>query len=128
MYCYLNAVITLDPSGTYELDDQDVPAATPWRHGLILSWEWHTGAEEDGDPEKGPVWLFAALKADGSCVYPPVALPVYGYASIDHRIKPNPFSSVGVVDWDGGVIGGSWEHADALDAACEAWGTDETSE
>ncbi|MFK0154137.1 hypothetical protein ACIQVK_18950 [Streptomyces sp. NPDC090493] len=69
-------------------------------------------------------------------MYPPVALPVYGYAPpaavaeaarrvIGYRIKARPD---GLADWDGGIIGGSWEHADALDAGCEAWGTDETGE
>ncbi|MFI1734025.1 hypothetical protein ACH40E_33395 [Streptomyces acidicola] len=133
-YCHLNAVITLDPSGTYELDDEDVPTGTPWRHGLLLSWEWHTGAEE-GWPEKGPFWEFAELKADGSCQYAPVTLPVHGYASpaavveaarkvINREIKASPFT-VGGLDWDGGIIGDSWGHADELDAACEAWGVDE---
>lgn len=134
-YCYLNAVITLDPSGTYELDDEDVPAGTPWRHGLLLSWEWHTGAEEDW--EKGPFWEFAELKADGSCQYPPVTLPVHGYASpaavveaagkvIDREIKASPFA-VGGLDWDGQIVGGPWESAGELDAACEAWGAGEAA-
>ena len=38
-YCYLNAVITLDPSSTYDLDHEDIPAGTPWPHGLLLTWE-----------------------------------------------------------------------------------------
>ena len=133
VYCYLNAVITLDPSGTYELYDEDVPSGTSWRHGLILSWEWHTGLEEGGDPEKGAFWEFAALKEHSVCQYPPVTLPVLGYASpaavveaarhvIAHRIKPQPN---GTADWDGGIIGGSWDQADALDTACEAWGKEE---
>ncbi|MFE6284366.1 hypothetical protein [Streptomyces sp. NPDC057877] len=134
VYRHLNAVISLDPSKTYDLDDEDVPSGTPWRHGLILSWEWHTGAE-DGWPDKGPLWEFAALKSDGSCQYPPVTLPVHGYASpaaiveaaravIDHRIKARPG---GMSDWDGGIIGNSWDRADELDAACEAWGAKETA-
>lgn len=137
VYCHLNAVITLDPGGTYELDDEDVPADTSWRHGLVLSWEWHTGAEDGW--EKEPLWEFAALKADGSCQYTPATLPVLGYAAsaavvgatrrvIAHEIRPEPSSMFGGVIWDGGIIGGSWEQHAELDAACEAWGTDETSE
>lgn len=34
-YCYLNAVITLDPSGTIASDDEDIPVGTPWPHGLL---------------------------------------------------------------------------------------------
>lgn len=50
-YCYLNAVTTLDPSGTITSDDEDVPADAAWPHGLLLIWEWHTGAEaEQGEP------------------------------------------------------------------------------
>ncbi|MFD4264051.1 hypothetical protein ACFWR9_42215 [Streptomyces sp. NPDC058534] len=137
MYCHLNAVITLDPSGTYDVDDEDVPTGTAWRHGLILSWEWHTGAEEGW--EKGPFWEFAALKEHDVCQYPPVQLPVYGYASpaaiveagrkvISHEVKPNHSSSSGAVLWDGGIIGDSWERHAELDAACEAWGVDEATE
>jgi hypothetical protein len=136
-YCYLNAVITLDPSGTHDQDDEDVPAGMPWRHGLILSWEWHTGAEDGW--EKGPFWEFAALKADGSCQYAPATLPVLGYASpaavveaarkvIAHEIKPDPSSMFGAVVWDGGDIGDAWERHAELDTACEAWGNDEASE
>lgn len=137
MYCHLAAVITLDPSGTDDLPDEEVPAGTAWRHGLILSWEWHTGAEEGW--EKGPHWEFAALKADGSCQYVPVTLPVDGYASpaavveaarkvVAHEIKPDPHSSSGDVLWDGGAIGGIWERRAELDAACEAWGAAESTE
>lgn len=136
-YCYLNAVITLDPSGTITSDAEDIPAGTPWPHGLLLIWEWHTGAEEGGDPERGPVWQFAELKADGSNEYP-TGLPVYGYASpaaiveatrkvIDHSIGAGHFHNFGLAKWDGGIIGDSWDRADALDAACEAWGAKEAS-
>lgn len=122
---------------TRQLPQDEVPAGTPWRHGLILSWEWHTGAEEGW--EKGPFWEFAALKADGSCQYAPAMLPVPGYASpaavvdavrkvIVHEIKPNPSSMFGDILWDGGTIGDPWERHAELDAACEAWGNDEASE
>ncbi|MFE7954438.1 hypothetical protein [Streptomyces sp. NPDC057413] len=138
VYCYLNAVITLDPSGTVGDWPEDIPAGTPWPHGLLLLWEWHTGAEEGG-PEKGPLWQFAELKADGSSEYP-TDLPVYGYASpaavvqaarkvIDREISPGSFYNLGQPHgWDGGIIGDSWERADELDAACEAWGAKEASE
>jgi hypothetical protein len=136
VYCYLNAVITLDPSKTYDLDDEDVPAGTLWRHGLILIWEWHTGLEDDGDPEKGPVWQFAELVDGHGQSRMPSVLPVDGYASpaavveaarmvIDRRVQAGPD---GATRWDGGVIGDSWERRTELDAACEAWGVDEASE
>ncbi|MFG3048123.1 hypothetical protein ACGFZR_24725 [Streptomyces sp. NPDC048241] len=138
-YCYLNAVITLDPSGTVSSDREDIPAGTAWPHGLILIWEWHTGIEADqGEPDRGPSWQFAELKADGSSQYPST-LPVYGYASpaaivdaarkvIAREIKPNPYSTFGAVFWDGGIIGDTWDRHTELDAACEAWGNKEASE
>lgn len=125
VYCHLNAVITLDPSGTYELDDEDIPAGTPWRHGLILIWEWHTGLEEGGDPEKGPLWEWARLvdshgqsgERHGftSLGYPSPAYVVESVrALIERRNQSTPAER--------------WEHADELDAACEAWGADEGGE
>ncbi|WP_030757707.1 hypothetical protein [Streptomyces sp. NRRL F-5135] len=139
-YCYLNAVITLDPSGTVGEMTEDIPAGTPWPHGLLLIWEWHTGIEEEqGEPARGPQWLFAELKADGSNEYP-TSLPVEGYADpaavvdaarkvIDHSIGAGDFFNSGQWrDWTGGIIGGSWERHAELDAACEAWGTAEGSE
>lgn len=131
-YCYLNAVITLDPSGTHDLDRDDIPADAAWPHGLILIWEWHTGIEAgDGEPERGPVWQFAELKADGSNRYP-TGLPVHGYASpdavmeaackvISREIGPGSFYGHSGPKWDGGIIGDSWGRADELEAACEAW-------
>ena len=135
-YCYLNAVITLDPSDTVSEMPDDIPADAAWPHGLLLIWEWHTGIEaEYGEPERGPVWQFAELKDDGSNEYP-TWLPVQGYASpaavveaarkvIDRSIGAGHFHNGGQPKWDGGVIGGAWDQADELDAACEAWGTDE---
>lgn len=134
-YCYLNAVITLDPSGTIAADEQPDGGAD-WPHGLLLIWEWHTGIEEEyGEPEKGPVWLFAELKADGSNEYP-TSLPVHGYASpaavvqaarkvISREIGAGHFYNGGQAKWDGGIIGDSWERAAEVEAACEAWGTGE---
>lgn len=138
MYCYLGAVIELDPSNTRNLCRDDIPAGTAWPHGLILTWEWHTGAEADqGEPEKGPYWEFAAMKDDGSNEYP-TQLPVYGYASpaavveaarkvIDHSIGAGDFYNGGQPRWDGGTIGDTWQQADQLDAACETWGKQEVA-
>ena len=120
-HCFLNAVITLDPGAA-------------WPHGLLLIWEWHIGE----DPERGPSWQFAALKEDGSSAYP-TDLPVHGYASpaaivdaarkvIDRSIGPGDFHNLGQPEWDGGIIGGTWEHRDQLDAACEAWAADEVED
>lgn len=137
-YCYLNAVITLDPSGVLASDDEDARNAA-WPHGLLLIWEWHTGIEADqGEPARGPQWLFAELKADGSNEYP-TDLPVEGYASpaavveaarkvISREIGPGSFYNFGAPKWDGGLIGGTWERHAELDAACEAWGAQEISE
>jgi hypothetical protein len=132
VFCYLNAIITLDPSGTHDLDD--IPEDATWPHGLILSWEWHTGLE-DGGPEEGPLWEFAELKSDGSNEYP-TGLPVHGYASpaaiveaarkvITREIGAGHFHNFGLAKWDGGIIGTPWEHADQVDASCKDWGKDE---
>lgn len=131
-YCYLEAVIDLDPI-TVGLQEE-------WPHGLLLIWEWHTGAEaEQGEPDKGPQWLFAEMNEDGSNEYP-TDLPVYGYADpaavaeaarkvISQEIQAGSFHNLGQWrGWGGGIIGGSWEQAAELDAACEAWGAKETAE
>ncbi|MFI1723883.1 hypothetical protein [Streptomyces sp. NPDC020489] len=130
LYRYLNAVITLDLEHTSHAED--------WPHGLLLIWEWHTGIEADqGEPDKGPVWLFAEAKDDGSNDWPTV-LPVYGYASpaavveatrkvIARKIRPGSVNGISSARWDGGIIGDSWDQADVLDAACEAWKARETS-
>lgn len=135
-YCYLNTVITLDPSKTDDLDHDDIPADAAWPHGLLLIWEWHSGREADqGEPDRGPVWLFAELKDDGSNEFPTV-LPVYGYASpaavveaarkvISREIGAGSFYGSGLAKWDGGIIGGSWEHADELESAATAWDAQE---
>ncbi|MFL4904882.1 hypothetical protein ACJ6WF_17245 [Streptomyces sp. MMS24-I2-30] len=136
-YCYLNAVITLDPSGTISEAAEDIPAGTAWPHGLLLIWEWHTGIEADhGEPARGPQWQFAELKDDGSNEYP-TDLPVYGYASpaaiveaarkvISREILPGSFYDYGQWrGWDGGIIGDAWTRHAELDAACEAWGAEE---
>lgn len=137
-YCYLNAVLTLDPNNTHDLDHDDIPTDARWPHGLILIWEWHTGIEADqGEPERGPVWLFAELKDDGSNEYP-TSLPVHGDASpaaivdaaqkvISGEIGPGHFHNFGASTWNGGTIGDSWERADELDMACAEWGVKETA-
>ncbi|MFJ2515575.1 hypothetical protein ACIPEL_36160 [Streptomyces griseoviridis] len=136
-YCYLNSVIDLDPSRTTDLDPEDIPANASWPHGLLLIWEWHTGIEADqGEPERGPVWLFAERKGDGSNEWP-TALPVHGYADpaalvdaarkvISREIGPGSFHGDAGPRWDGGLIGGSWDQTDALTAGCEAWATEES--
>ncbi|NUQ99094.1 MAG: hypothetical protein HOY79_21910 [Streptomyces sp.] len=137
-YCYLTAVITLDPDHAAGLDDDDIPEGAQWPHGLILIWEWHTGIEADqGEPERGPQWLFAEAKKGGSNEYP-TTLPVHGYASpaavvdavrkvITGEIKPGDFYNSGQPrGWTGGLIGDSWDRSGELDAACEAWGNDES--
>ncbi|MER7971114.1 hypothetical protein ABTX35_19315 [Streptomyces sp. NPDC096080] len=133
-YCYLNAVITLDPSGTVTSGNDHHRAA--WPHGLLLLWEWHTGIEADqGEPDKGPVWLFAELNGDGSNEWPTV-LPVHGYADpaavvdaarkvISRAIGPGSFHGNPGPLWDGGLIGGAWKNSAELDTACEAWGAAE---
>ncbi|MFI1021277.1 hypothetical protein [Streptomyces olivaceus] len=63
---------------------------------------------------------------------------MYGYASpaaivdaarkvIAREITPDPSSSSGGVRWGGGLLGDSWERHAELDAACEAWGADEST-
>ncbi|MET7975789.1 hypothetical protein ABZW44_22640 [Streptomyces mirabilis] len=118
-YCYLDAVITLDPNTS------GIPAER-WRDGLILIWEWHTGIEADqGEPERGPSWEWARLvDPHGECGeregftalgYPSPAYVVESVrALIERRNQSTPAER--------------WERADELDAACEAWGADEGSE
>jgi hypothetical protein len=130
-HCYLNAVI--------ELDFQQTSHAEDWPHGLLLIWEWHTGFEaEYGEPDRGPQWLFAEIVEPHGESRMPTSLPVYGYASpaavveaarkvVFRKIRPTSFDG-GPSSWTSHPIGDSWEHADELDAACEAWGTDEGSE
>lgn len=124
MYCYLNAVITLDPDGVLGEDSEEVPAGVRWPYGLLLVWEWHPGLEE-GEAERGPVWLHAALKADGSNEYPS-DLPVYGYASPEAVVEAARKVIAREINASRTeIIGGSWDGADELNAACEAWGTEE---
>ena len=124
MYCYLNAVITLDPSGTIRSDEEDIPDTAEWPYGLLLIWEWHPGLEE-GEAERGPVWLYAELKSDDSNEYPS-DLPVYGYASPEAVVEAAGKVIAREIDASHtGIIGGSWDRADELNAACEAWGTEE---
>lgn len=107
-WLYLDAVLTLTPDASGLDPDR-------WPHGLILVWEWHTGHDED---ERGPVWQWARLNADGSNEVPQL-LPVYGYASPDavatvtQRILADPRADE--------PDPGTWEHARDLDAACEKW-------
>jgi hypothetical protein len=69
---YLRGVITLTP------ETSGVPAER-YQHGLILVWDWHTGADEDYD--RGPIWQWAPLNEDGATKRPLEELPVPGWAS-----------------------------------------------
>lgn len=115
---YLRAVITLD-------DSSGIPAKR-WPHGLILIWEWHTGAEAaDGEPERGPSWEWARLVDPHGQCGERQAFTAWGYASpayvvesvralIERRNQATPAER--------------WERAGELDAACEAWGAEESAE
>lgn len=112
LHCYLRAILTFD-AATSRID----PAR--WPHGLILIWEWHTGIEAaDGEPDRGPVWLWAALLRDGS-TGEPALLPVDGYA--------NPVqvaAAVHELDETGTAAKhrpGRWDCAVTLDNACTVW-------
>jgi len=127
--------IGLDPTH-HTLDDSDTrgthnylrgilhqPPYQRWPHGLLLIWEWHTGIEAaDGEPDRGPLWLWAALRADGSNTEP-APLPVDGYA--------NPSQVAAALDelvTTGQAVKrrpGRWWGADGLDAACGAWAAEE---
>jgi hypothetical protein len=117
IYCYLNAVLTLDP-------DTSGLNAERWPNGLILTWEWHTGIE-DGEPERGAVWEWAELRDNHGGNEEPQPLTAESYASpeyvvesvralIEHRNQSSPAAR--------------WDRADELHAAVEAWGTDEGAE
>ncbi|MFJ6566258.1 hypothetical protein ACIQNU_02470 [Streptomyces sp. NPDC091292] len=116
--CYLRACLRFAPEDTYGVD------AVRWPDGLLLIWEWHPGIEE-GEAERGPVWLWAKCLPDGSNGEP-AAMPVPGAA--------NPvqvaFALAELINR--GEPGrrriGLWNGAAVLDAACEAWGTAEGSE
>lgn len=132
------ADVGLDPDH-HTLDDSDTrgthcylrgmhhhPPYRSWPHGLLLIWEWHTGTEADqGEPGRGPAWLWAALLADGSNTEP-ARLPVDGYA--------NPVQVAAAFDElveTGEAVKtrpGRWRGADDLNAACEAWGAKEIDE
>ena len=91
---YLRGVITLTP------ETSGIPADR-YRNGLILIWDWHTGADEDYD--RGPVWQWARLNEDGSN-RDPEQLPVAGLvapamlaaavATLAHTGTPTPMGSL----------------------------------
>lgn len=115
LHCYLSGVIELSAHSGIDTDRL--------RHGLLLRWEWHTGIEAaDGEPENGPVWLWAKKRADGSDE--PAVLTAEGYASPDTIVDL-------ARNLDGHAVPVTvtrWEHADTLDAACEAWGAKEAGQ
>jgi hypothetical protein len=117
LYCYLNAVIDLDTDSS-GLDEERFP------NGLVLIWEWHTGIEE-GEPERGPSWQWAAGVDSHGQTEQPEPLTAEGYASpeyvvdsvralVEHRNQSMPAAR--------------WGRAGELESACEAWGADETDE
>lgn len=127
------ADVGLDPTD-HTLDDCDTrgthqylrgilhqPPYQRWPHGLLLIWEWHTGIEAaDGEPERGPVWLWAALKSDGSNTEPAL-LPVDGYAN-----PAQVAAALGELVDTGAAVKrrpGQWPGADALDNDCTQWAT-----
>jgi hypothetical protein len=116
-HCYLRAVITYDEDTPLNPDH--------WQHGLTLLWEWHTGIEAaDGEPERGPVWLWAKRLRDGATREPEV-LRVDGYANpVQVAAAMHELDLVGRPVKD---RPGRWDGAAALDAACEAWGAEEAS-
>jgi hypothetical protein len=137
IYCYLNTVITLDPSGTYDLPREDIPDDAQWPNGLLLIWEWHSG-REDGGPERGGLWMFAELRERGSNEYP-TWLPVDGVAApeavveaarkvIDRRIKPGHFYNGGMPSGQTDLDARRWADADQLEAAAAAWDTEDAGE
>jgi hypothetical protein len=117
-HCYLRAVITLDDSSSVD--------ARRWPDGLILIWEWHTGIEAaDGEPERGPSWEWARLVDSHGQSSEAQALTSVGYASPAYLVE-----SVRALLNDRGQATAAerWEHAEDLDAACEAWGAAEAAE
>ncbi|MEV4424014.1 hypothetical protein AB0K23_01295 [Streptomyces sp. NPDC049602] len=119
-YCYLRALMRFTPETTYGMT-QEV-----WPHGLLLIWEWHTGIEADqGEPERGPVWLWAKCLSDGSNREPePLPVPgdanpvqvAWALAELINHAEP------------GRQRIGQWTGASALNAACEAWAAEEASD
>ncbi|MFH9072717.1 hypothetical protein [Streptomyces alboflavus] len=117
-YRYLRAGLHFTPEDTYGVD----PGR--WPDGLQLLWEWHPGVEE-GEAEKGPVWLWAKRLPDGSNT-DPVPLLVPGFAnpvqvawSLAELINTGATPRQRI---------GEWVCATSTAAACEAWAADETSE
>jgi len=114
---YLRGVITLTP------ETSGVPADR-YPHGLILIWDWHTGADEYYEP--GPNWMWARLNEDGSNAWPYNELPVLGWvapamlaatvATLAYTGKPTP-------------MGSQWhDHLRApVEAAIEQWAAEEES-
>lgn len=116
VYCYLNAVITLDP------DTSGLPKET-WPHGLVLIWEWHTGLD-DYDTERGPSWQWACGVDSHGQTEQPDSLPVPGWvapamlaatvATLAHAGKATPMGSL----WHPHLIA-------PVEAAIEQWAAEE---
>ncbi|MFH8797241.1 hypothetical protein [Streptomyces sp. NPDC017941] len=125
---YLYAEIRVDP---YPVHDRDGPSAPPsgeWPNGLDLIWRWLA----DG-PESGPLWQCSEPNDDGSLARE-YALPVSGCAAPAavaraaleigrSRVSGPGTGRRSLPDGTGDLIGGSWDRADALTAACTEWFT-----
>lgn len=119
-YRYLRALLHFTPQATYGVTEEQ------WPDGLLLIWEWHTGIEEkQGEPERGPVWLWAKCLPDGSNTEP-TPLPVPGIAqplqvgwALAELITSGRARKQRIGRWDG---------AASLESACEAWGAAEAGE
>lgn len=110
LHCYLAAAITLTPEDSGISPDR-------WPEGLLLLWEWHPGVEE-GEAERGPIWLWAKLRGDGSNT-PPAALPVDGYANpVQVAATAHELAETGRAVK---VRPGVWDGARDLDARVNAW-------
>ncbi|MFJ7999018.1 hypothetical protein ACIQ7D_17985 [Streptomyces sp. NPDC096310] len=110
LHHYLNATLTLTS------EDSGIDPAL-WPNGLLLIWEWHPG-REDGEADRGPVWLWAKQLRDGGNSTPEV-LPVDGYA--------NPLQ-VAAAGHELAITGravkrrpGQWTSARGLTAAITVW-------
>ncbi|GGX40887.1 hypothetical protein [Streptomyces noursei] len=115
---YLRAVLRFTPEETAGVKREQ------WPHGLLLIWEWHTGIEADqGEPERGPVWLWATCLSDGSNSDPEPLL-VDGYADLlQLGFALAELIRVGRPEKR---HNGEWADTAALAAACEAWAVAES--
>jgi hypothetical protein len=119
-YRYLRAVITVGSGAS------DLPAAN-WPHGLVLIWEWHTGAEADlGELTRGPFWEWARLiDSHGKCGERQ-ALTAWGYGYASPRYVAESVQTLARCR-DQAALPERWEHANELASACDEWAVKEIS-